>query len=426
MLSYTSNNFFLEENGGIQSDTFYNDPNYNDRSVIPVNINTSQSNWKEREVRLTSIWNLGHVQDTTTRGVSLIYDGKYNRTNYLYYDANVSDFYKQYAVHPRGQRASIINAAFSNAVGISINYGNSTKSKFNGRLSSRLEYRRNKYKLDGKSRIINNIILHGDYRQQLSPIIDIHGHIAFDLGDQSGNYVLRGEANISPTAYIRLTGFVISQKHDATGIYSSFSSLNNEIYNVSFGAASFNTIGGRLTIAKLGLSAEIKNTITDNYVYFDESLTPKQIGSAVNIFQAKVGLNRKIGALYTENNLYIQSSDNDNIALPNYMSKHYIGFKYRLFKQRLAVDTGIRGIVLPSYNGYGYFPLLGVFYPANKRVPFDYTVTPVLGFKVDNFHVYFLGENIQSAWDKDPRYYIDTYPLHDFRLRIGLKWFLRG
>lgn len=424
--SYVSNNFFLEENGGIQSDTFYQNPDYSDRSVIPVNITSAQTNWKEREVRLTSIWNLGKVQDTTTNGLSLLYDGRYSRINFLFYDANADDFYQQYAVHPDGQRASVNHRAFSNKAGFTINYGQSTFSKFKGKITGQVEYRWNSYTQDGNSRDINNLIAHARYEQQLSKLIGIDGNISFGLGDQSGNYIFNGKAIITPTSAIQLIGLISSQKHDVTGINARFSTLNNEIYNNAFGATNYNTIGGQLTINKLGLQAEVRNTIVDKYVYFDQSLLPVQLNETVNILQTKIGLTKRIGILYTENHLYLQNSDNDNIALPNFMSKHYIGIKYRLFNKNLHVDTGVRGIVLPSYDGYGYFPMLGKFYPIKQTVDFNYTITPIIGLKVNNFHAYFRLENMQSIWDDKPRFLIQNYPMHDFRVRIGLKWYLRG
>ena len=425
--SYISNNFTLEENGGIQSYNFYDDPTFDDRELIPTRLNQSLSEVKEREARLTTTWILGSVKDTITNGLSIIYDGTYNMFLYKYSDPEFSDdFYQQYSVHQNGQRVFLRNTVISNSIGLSIDYGKSVASTFNGKLSGNIAYRWNQYEQDFNSEDINNILLSVAFEQQLSTRIYLTADGELDLGDQAGDYLLRGKLNIKPLKQIIIQGYIISQLKSATGLNQRLLSLESEIYNNNFSAASYNTIGGKIEFPKLGLSAEIQNTLSTDHVYFDSNLTPQRIGSALNIFQIKAGLRRQISALYTEHYVYLQNSDDDRVPLPPYFSKHYVGGRFKLFKQRLQLDVGVDGILLPDFDGYGYFPLTGDFYPVETTLDYNYTLNGLLGLRVDQFHVYFKFENFQTIWDESPRSLVLDHPLYDYRLRVGFRWTLRG
>ena len=424
-LSFISNNFTLEENGGIVSDSFYGIPTYDDRSIIPVNIQNSLATIKEREIRLTNSWNIGNKRDTVSRGLSLLYDGYYRIFRYKYSDPDsAQNTYQQYAVHEDGQRAVVENDRLSNKVGLAVDYGN--KSAFDGRLMAHLEHQYNAYRQDSKKKNITSLLLHGQLDQQISERIRVHGKLILDLGDLRGDYLFNARLSLRLTERIRVHGYVISQLKTPTGILSEFQTLESSIYSNNFNASKYNTIGGEIEHKSLGLSGEINNTIVTDHVYFSADLQPKNISSTFNIFQIKLGFKRRFGALFTENHVYLQTSSDDRVPLPSYFSKNYIGTKFRLFKQRLRVDAGVDGIVLPNFKGYAYFPLAGQFYPSATTIPYQYTANGIFGFQVDNFRVYIKFENMQTIWDDTPRYLIEKNPLYDYRIRVGFRWLLRG
>ncbi len=425
--SYTSNNFKLEENGGITSEMFFDDPTYDERSLIPTEINSSLAELKEREARLTATWNLGSISSNSTRGISLHYDGRYNSFIYKYADPDSSSrIYRQYSVHEDGQRAYVRNKKFSNLVGVSADYGASAKSTFNGRLAAYLEYQFHRYTQEFQTEDISNLLLHGKFNQQLSEKIQIDAGVSLDLGDQAGDYLLNGTIQFNPTKHIIIRGHLISQLSTPTGIMTKFRSLESEIYNHDFSPAKYNTIGGKIEYGLLGLSAEINNTIVTDHVYFSSNLEPEQISSSFNILQIKFGFKKQIGLLHTEHSIYLQNSSEARVPLPTYFSKHYVGGRWKVFKKRLQLDTGLDGVILPDFDGYGYFPLTGQFYPLQSTIQYGYTVNGIIGLRVDQFNVYFKIENMQTMWNDDPRYLVEKYPLYDARLRIGFRWLLRG
>ncbi len=425
--SYISNNFTLEENGGITSIDFYADPNYDDRSLIPTNLNISLSELKEREARLTSIWTLGEVRDTVTNGLSILYDGKYSTLIYKYSDANTNaSFYRNFSIHENGQRAFIQNNVFSNSLGVQIDYGKRTDSEFKGKLNGRIEYRWNSYTQSDRTSDINNLLLRANYAQQLSKVIQLRSNLVLALGDQAGDYLLKANAILRPFKSFHIQGHFISQLRTPTGIEQVFYSLESPIYLNNYPAASYNAIGGTISMPALGLSAKINNIISSDHVYFDEEFTPQRLSSTVNILQFQFGLKKQLHWLFTENNILIQNSSDNRIVVPTLYSKHYLGGKWQLFKKRLQLDLGASGVIIPDFDGYGYFPLTGQFYPTQTNQSFNYTMNGLLGLRVDQFNVYIKFENMQSIWDEEPRFMIQDYPMYDFRMRIGFRWLLRG
>jgi hypothetical protein len=425
--SYLSNNFTIEDNGGISNPEFFNDPTYDDRILMPVKIVNSLSELKEREARITASWNLTNHKDTTARGLSLLYDVYYNTFSYKYSDGNSDTaVYKQYAVHEDGQRAWVKNNRISNLLGISVDYGASQKSLFNGQLSASLEYGLNQYTQDFQSRDINNLILHGGFTQQLSGRVRLQALIDLGLGDQAGDYLLQGRLYFKPTENISVQGHLISQLRTPTGVLSTFNSLGQEIYSRNFGASKYNTIGGKIKYDFIGFSGEINNTIVTDHIYFNSQLEFENINTSFNVLQIKLALERQIGILYTQNSVSLQNSSDNRLPLPTYFSKHYLGTRLNLFKRNLQLDTGIDAVIMPDFDGYGYFPLTGQFFPEQAAIPYGYTANGIIGLRIDQFNVYIKLENMQTIWEDQPRYLVKDYPLYDFRLRIGFRWLLRG
>ena len=423
--SYISNNFTLEENGGITDAAFLLDPIYEDRQLVPIWLTRSLAELKEREARLTNSWNIGNKIDTTARGFSLLYDGSYRSFQYKYSDPDsFKAFYDQYQVHEDGVRGFLSNKRLSNKLGIAIDYG--TKSAFDGKLAAHLEHRFNRYTQDFRTEDITNLLLHGVFEQQLSNKLYFRGNLILDLGAQRGDYLFNGSIHLKPTQKINLSGHLISQLKTATGIQDEFRTLHAEVFSNSFKPTKYNTIGGKIEHGGLGLSGELNNTLVTDYVYFNDGLSFENISSSFNILQIKLGLTKKLGALYTENYIYFQNSSSSQVPLPTYFSKHYLGAKWRLFKKRLQLDTGVDAKILPDFNGYGYFPLAGQFYPSNSTIPYQYTLNGIIGLRVDQFNVYFKLENMHTLWDDTPRFLTQDHPLYDFRLRIGFRWLLRG
>ena len=426
--SYTSNNFTLEENGGITSIDFYENPTYDDRELIPTRINRSLASLKEREARLTANWNLGSGTINQSKGISIIYDGHYNSFIYKYTDPDsLSEVYRQYLVHEDGVRAFVRNNRISNALGLVLDYGKiDSDVAFNGRLSGRLEYQYNDYTQDFATEKINNLILHGGFDQQLSERLRLQAAVKLCLADQAGDYRIDGRIFFQPFEQLEIEGFLISQLRMPTGIMSEFRSLEASIYANDFNAIKYNSIGGRVKFRPWGFSGELKNTIVNDYVYFNDNLVPDQIGATINILQIKLGLARQLGFIYTENYVILQNSSDTRIPLPTYFSKHYLGGRWKLFRKRLQLDIGMDGIILPDFDGYGYFPLTGQFYPTSGLIPYGYTLNGIVGLRVDQFNVFFKFENMHNYWDENPRFTIENHPVYDSRLRIGFRWLLRG
>jgi len=83
-----------------------------------------------------------------------------------------------------------------------------------------------------------------------------------------------------------------------------------------------------------------------------------------------------------------------------------------------------------------YFPITGGFIPSDQPVPPGHTMNeyPYMevyaNFKIKSFRLFIKAENFQDLVNRFPNgiphYQILNYPQFDYKLRMGVRWIIRG
>lgn len=425
-LGIASNNITSEENWGISQDIDLSDPIYKDREGVPVQSTTALNTLKDREARLSINWNLRAREDTIQRGLSLLLESGIGVHRNHFADNNIYDIYGPYLIDDRGTQVLVRHRQWWQVGGVRLAYGSKSQSSLDGRLDVTLKYVSNRYEISQQTSEITDLILQGSWRQQLSHQLLLKGQIDYNVGDLTHDYRLDAQIQLKPLSSIILSGGIYSQRKTPTGITRQLVILDHTLFDIGGSAAFYNRLYGRLTLPQWGLNAELSSTILENHIVYSDQLLPERIGVAFNLFQFKLRFQKMLGILYMDHHVYMQQSAHDKLPVPSLMTKHYVGLKWRLFNQRLHIDSGCQVKYLASTVGYGYIPVTGSFYPTNQELPFDYLVDGVLGFRIDQFHFYFKLEQMNTIWNKNVQYLIHEYPQFDARLRIGFRWLLRG
>ena len=425
--SFLSNQMFLQENGGITSKEFFGETIYEDRRVYPVHLATAAMEFKEREARLNIYKDLTGKGDSTANQLRVFYDGRYNFSHYKYFDEDQNEeFYGLYQLNQKGVRAFLEERQLRNQVGLSFNYTLFKSAASTGRFKAGLEHQLHTYILDTREDKLNNLFVDALFSQDLSDRLALSGKLRLALADQVGDFQFIGRANLKVREGIHLRAFIKSTNLSPALLQSKFYSLNESVYDNNWNNSTYNSLGAQLQLSKLGLEAELTNTLATEHIYFSQELQPAQISGSFNILQLRFGLNRKLGIFYSENSITLQTSSDDNVPLPSFMSKHYLGTKLRLFKQRLNLNTGLEAHIIPDFDGYAYFPLIGQFYPASELLEYGYRVNAIFAFEVDQFRMFIRYDNLSSIWNDNIQYLIENYPQFDARLRFGVRWIMRG
>jgi hypothetical protein len=425
--SVLTNQLLLNENGGITTDTFFGKPVYEDREVYPVYLSAASMEFKEREGRINIYKTLGSETDSIKNHLDVFYDGRYNFSHYKYFDKNFNEaFYGIYSINENGVRAFIEERTIRNQLGLSFNYKLFKAAESTGRLTASIEHQLHNYDLDNQTFKVNNLLLNGLFFQELSNRLTLQASLTLGLADHVGDYKLEGRLKLKIREGLKLHGFIKSSSLAPSILNKHFIMLNQVIYDNNLNNTKYNSLGATLDLSKQGLYAELTNTLLSDHIYFSPDLVPVQISGSFNVLQMRFGINRRLGIFYTENSLSLQNSSDDALPLPAFMSKHYLGIKFKMFKQRLNMNCGMEAHVIPDFDGYAYFPLLGQFYPSNSTLEYGYRINGLIGIEVDQFRFFFKYDNLSSIWNDSIQYMIEDYPQFDSRIRFGIRWIMRG
>ncbi|MEZ5033096.1 MAG: putative porin [Saprospiraceae bacterium] len=86
---------------------------------------------------------------------------------------------------------------------------------------------------------------------------------------------------------------------------------------------------------------------------------------AVNHFWVSHRL--KVWKMHLDNRISYQSSNNDRIRFPEWVTRHRLYYDDLWFKKTLRTQIGLEARLISPWRPYGYQPVSGVFYLQSKR-----------------------------------------------------------
>lgn len=450
------NTIRASQNGGIQNDSFLNDPNRKDRFSVPVNLgnnNAYQNNpfvttvstgitFKDFTFFLRQSYDLGKrdsfaINDSTTEylfypKLRLQHTLKLISNRYLYSDVLAdSAIYKNWYnidLASATDTFSIYERWYTISNDFSLIQFPDTKNSAQFFLAG-VTFENIKSNVPGLSNF-TNLFVHGEYRNKTrNKLWDvlINGEFyvtGFNSGDYKANaklnrYLNKKLGNISLffTNVNRTPSFVFDKR--------SVFNLNGETISkkeniISFGATSNNYF------ASLGF----RNHLLTNYAYFDGYYTTQQSGKPINVLQLwafkKVKLYKRIN-LYTDIT-FQQTGINAPIHIPLIYTRNRIAYEGNFYKN-LNLSTGFDIRYFTPYKMNNYSPVTGQFtFQDTTTISNRPDVALFLDFRIKTFTAYIRLENLNTVSFADGfgfthnNFSAPHYPTPGMLLRFGIKW----
>jgi len=434
-LIYIFNQFLREENGGISKylENIEGGPS-GSRLSMPINIDAGGSKYKEWGILLNNDFTIlrkknPSAANTSDQGLHVGYEISYHKENNLFYDTNVrstddSAYYRYYNSDIRGIRNNYDHKVFLNrvylaAVGKELTQVYNTADYLRGGLA--LERHHLIYlptdsvfsllRLEGEGHwsLANfaGISAHGYYLlNSLTPIFHAEGRITGKIGR-----ILQAEAwleisNQSP-------GYLLRNLHfNSTSVFR----LNEE--------NTFHTyVGGKIMIPAIRLEAGLHQNIIRNFTYIDQNWVGQQINHSVSVTGIEAVHRLKIKAFHLDNTLLWQLSSDDQLRVPQWVSRHAAYVEGRLFSRKLTINAGVEGRILAGYNRQGYSPVLFNFYNIEGAGSTNmFTYDAFISYKIRLMRGFVRVDNINSLYNKRAQYQVAQYPIDAFAVRLGFDW----
>ncbi|MCM1110624.1 MAG: putative porin [Clostridium sp.] len=243
------------------------------------------------------------------------------------------------------------------------------------------------------------------------------------IGRAAGEIDLSGEASLRVPLLrdtLAVTGYARFANRAVPYLLEKFVS-NHFIWDNEFGKTRTFRFGGRLDFPRTRTHLDIGVENVQNLVYFGEDFLPRQHGSSVQVFSARLSQNFRAGILNWDNSLTYQTSTDDQIIpLPKFAiySNLYIRFKVaRVLDCQIGVDCDY----YTRYYAPGYQPSTMAFTNQRETMCGNYPfMNAYANFKLRQARFYVMMSHVNQGIFGNDFFSMPHYPLNPRRFQMGV------
>ena len=414
-----------EDNGGVRDLSYFHNVNYSIREVIPVNLKDAVTRMQDYSLIFHEYFKL--IKKDVTSGIKPYLFGKftYSQGFYKFYDKDVSsdsDLLKYGDL--LADKIGLRNYIKYSKQGASFGFFGVTKA--NNYIHTGLDYNFINCQIEplGDS-LVNQLDVYfkGEYGI-FNNKLTLDWNAKYFMLDYNNDYLLKANLKYSNTKFVINAGAEIKNASPSLK-YQKLWLTRVEIYNNSFSKQKSVKYFGDIKINKIGFSLHLEKSILNNYLYFDESLYPKQSDVQVNLYKLHLKEKIKFSIFNLDLQANIYHPDSDVIPLPKYTLKSKFFISPYLYDRHLYIKTGFEFNYWDKYYNYGYNPAIASFYTQNN-IFFDNFMRLDYFFsaKVKSFLFFIRFNNILFPLDDNVQFKVIDYPQSDLFYRLGVKWTL--
>ena len=261
--------------------------------------------------------------------------------------------------------------------------------------------------------------------------IDLRSNLEYSNGAKFGNF-LRSEnqLKLEPIKYYILDAYVNFQTSKPSFNYLINPSFYQD-FNYNFMNASNQNIleiGGKVNL-KWFQSAIFANYFKiDNYAYFTEDYLPKQSAASLNISQigGEATFSYKKFNLNTKLLFQTALSEKDLFPMPNFVGRLNVFYQSKAFKNAAEIQTGIKVYYFSTFDSRAYSPLLNEFVLSSNAsaIGGKPIADAYFNMKVKRMMIFAEAQHFNTTFMKNRSFAAPIFPIYDFRLNLGIVWYL--
>lgn len=481
-ISYLVNNFFNQNNGGIQDITALDATGtFSARSNIAVNLSGAETDYRNSQLSITSYLPLRRqpkpktepvtppldslpfapldsaslspsaptslppvftdtllaadslkiVPPTTQRknkaDLLLMHQFAYETRTYKFFDSSPptdSAVYGDLMVDTRGLRQFIAYQAIENALKVRLSYM--------GNLDVGLRYKVFNINQEPKDTTIQNLFLMGDWVLDTDrDNIGLQVKARLGLLDNGADYLLDAKAYLQFRQLGRLEGRLLSQRYSPALVQHRLFISQQSIWENNFAKPLETSLMASLYIPKTQTRLQFQNHLLNNFIYYDTASVARQTTTAINLLQFLVTQNFKFGIFHWHNTVGFQQNSNTNLLrFPSLISKHSLFLEGFIFKRAALTRLGVDIRYNSNFQADNYQPATGQFILQNQvNITYPPLLDAYFSAKVQTLRIYIKAENLNELLFSDLIFntathmlYAPNHPSRNWTIRAGLHW----
>lgn len=435
---YLHQNVNNQESGGITEDNLFQsgDSNYSNRQNAQVNLASSSSQFAYRRYYLShqfTPFNSGKFPFSIRHIIS-------HQGNKYYYNQTSPETY-WYKVP-----TDLVNGFPLTTKKYSENFSNTVSLIFNNekfKLDAGVRYQIIKFGVTDIASINNafpfpnelkenRIGAVGNLQVKLWDKIQLNSFLEFSNGSQFKSY-LKTTNNLK---FEPIKDYFVNAKVNFQSAYPSFNYLMNTSVYKNFNYYLENAknqsvmeVGGSINLKWFKTEIFANYFRIDNYTYFDSSMSPKQSNNSVNISQIGGEATFSFNKFHLNTRLHFQNTltNKELLPLPGFIGRANFFYQTQAFKKAAEIQAGVKVYYFSKFASREYFPVLNE-YILPRADSFSIGGQPIadvyINMKVKKMFFFIEGQQIGTVISNNKAYAFPHYPVYDFRLNIGIVWYL--
>ena len=433
---YLHQNVNNQENGGIVNDNLFQsgDSEFKNRDRALVNLASSSSQYSYRRYYLSHQFTPFNAEKFPFRIRHTIF----NQGNKYYYNqASLEPYWYTF-------ETEIVNGFPLATKKYSNNFSNTFSLVFDNerfKLDAGLRYQMLKFGVDQitlptleipSEMKENRLGAVGNLQIKLFDKFQVNSFLEISKGNQFGNY-LKTTNNIK---FEPIKDYFVNAKVNFQNSYPSFNYLANaSVYNnfnyflTNAKNQSVTEIGGNINLKWFKTELFANYFRIDNYTYFDAAAMPRQSANSVNISQIGGDATFSYGKFHLNTRLQFQNvlTNKELLPLPSFIGRANFFFQSKAFKNAAEIQAGLKVYYFSKFATREYFPILNE-YILPSADSFSIGGQPIadvyVNMKVKRMFFFIEGQQIGTVISPNKSYAFPHYPVYDFRLNIGILWYL--
>lgn len=434
---YLHQNVNNQESGGIIDDDLFlsGERQFRNRQNAQVNLQSSTSQFSYRRYYLSHQFTPFNSEKFPFR----IRHTVFNQGNKYYYDQNAIENYWF------EQPSEIIGGFPLSTKKYSNNLSNTVSLVFDNerfKLDAGIRYQNLKFGITENNALPslnipseikeNRLGAVGNIQVKLFDKFQLNSFLEFSNGSQFGSYI----KTTNNVKFEPVKDYFVDAKVNFQSAYPSFNYLaNTSIYR---GFNYFLEDAKNQAVTEIGGSVNLKwfqsqlfaNYFRiDNYTYFGSDAKPRQGSNPLNISQIGGDATFSYGKFHLNTRLQFQNAltNKELLPMPSVIGRANFFFQSKAFNNAAEIQTGLKVYYFSKFASREYFPILNEYIlPGNDS--FSIGGQPIadlyFNMKVKKMFFFIEGQQIGTLISHNKAYAFPHYPVYDFRLNIGIVWYL--
>ena len=303
---------------------------------------------------------------------------------------------------------------------------------------------RHQYLVFGNKNAYTNLNIPGYFKEQrigavgnlqitLLDKIQLKSFLEISKGSEFGDYI----KTTNLLVFEPIKDYLVEGRINFQSAYPSFNYLVNSSHYINYNYYLQNPnneivtqIGGTVRLAKwfdTQLFADFYKI--DNYTYFNSSSLPQQSSSSLNISQIGGESTLKYGKFNLNGKVVFQKAlSNENLLpMPDFIGRINLFYQTKAFKKAAEIQAGVKLYYFTKFDSREYSPILNEYILPGSN-PYSIGGQPIadiyFNMRVKRMYFYIEGQHINQTFMDNRSFTSPNYPIYDFRLNLGVVWYL--